>query len=316
MTERVLDLVIIGGGPAGLTAGLYGARARLELVLLEKVGVGGQVLVTEWVDNYPGFPDGIAGPDLVERMRAQAERFGLAIRQAEVEGLDLTGPQPQIRLAEAETLACRSLIIASGARPTALGVPGEAELRGRGVSYCATCDGPFFRDREIVVVGGGDTAVQEAHFLTRFARRVTVVHRRDSLRAAKVLQERAVANDKIAFCWNSRVIRILGSTEVEGVELEAIPSGQRSILPADGVFVFIGIRPNNEFLPSGALAVDPWGFLITDAEMQTSVPGVFAAGDIRSKNVRQISTAVGEAAVAALAAEGHALARSVSPKTP
>jgi len=304
MSNCDFQLVIIGGGPAGLAAGLYAARARLKAVLLEKGGAGGQVLLTDWIDNYPGFPEGISGFELADRMAKQTARFGLETRTASVVALGLDGECKTISLEDGEQITCRSIILATGARPNKLGIPGEAEFTGKGVSYCATCDGPFFRDQDIIVVGGGDTAIQEADYLTKFARKVTVVHRRDRLRAMKILQEKAFANDRIDFIWNSVVSRIEGDAGVESVRIRG-NGGQESVHRVSGVFVLIGTIPNNEFLPLDRLETDDWGFLQTDAEMRTNIPGVMAAGDIRSKSVRQVVNAAGEGAVAAIAAENY-----------
>jgi thioredoxin reductase (NADPH) len=304
MAEADYQLIIVGGGPAGLTAGLYAARARLKVVLLEKGAPGGQVMNTYWVDNYPGFPEGVSGMDLAEKMAAQARRFNLATRLGEVQSMDLSGPVKKIRLTDGQTLTGLAVILATGARPNQLGIPGEKELTGRGVSYCATCDGPFYRDMEIAVVGGGDTAIQEAVHLTRFAAKVTVIHRRDELRATRIIQEKAFASDKIEFIWNSIVTEVLGKNEVTGLRLRNTRTGEESILGVQGVFILIGIRPNNEMLPFHQLANDG-GFIRTDQEMRTSQPGVFAAGDICSKEVRQIVNAAGEGAVACISAEDY-----------
>ncbi|OGQ96560.1 MAG: thioredoxin-disulfide reductase [Deltaproteobacteria bacterium RIFOXYD12_FULL_57_12] len=301
MNPADYQLVIIGGGPAGLTAGIYAARARLKAVLLENGAVAGQVLTTDWVDNYPGFPDGISGFELIDRMTAQAARFGLETRQAQVTGLDIALPIKKVHLESGETITSRALIIATGARPNQLGVPGEKELTGKGVSYCATCDGPFYRDQEIAVVGGGDTAVQEAEHLTKFASRVTVVHRRAQLRATQIIQEKAFANPKIHFLWNTQVKGIEGTAGVQRLHLQT-NDGQEGSLAVTGVFVLIGTTPNNDFLPLEQLGSDKHGFVLTDGEMRTKIPGIMAAGDIRSKNVRQIVNGAGEGAVAVLAA--------------
>lgn len=298
------QLIIVGGGPAGLTAGLYAARARLKVVLLEKGAVGGQVLTTDWIDNYPGFPDGISGFDLIDKMTAQANRFGLETRYAPVTGMDLSAPIKTVFLENGEKLTCQTLIISTGASPNKLGIPGEAELAGKGVSYCATCDAPFYRDQEIAVIGGGNTAIQEAAHLTKFASKVTVIHRRDELRATKVLQEKAFANDRIHFIWNSVATGITGTDGVEGLTLRD-NNGQESELAVTGVFVLIGTIPNNDMLPLDQLSADNDGFVITDDEMRTKIPGVMAVGDIRSKTVRQVINAAGEGAVATLAAEEY-----------
>jgi thioredoxin reductase (NADPH) len=298
------QLIIIGGGPAGLTAGLYAARDRLQVMLVEKGVAGGQVLVTDWIDNYPGFPEGLSGFDLIEKITAQAKRFELETKNANVVKVELAEAEKKLIFENGEELTCQALIICTGARPNKLGIPGEQELTGKGVSYCATCDGPFFRDQEIIVVGGGDTAIQEADFLTRFASKVTVIHRRAELRATKVLQEKAFANERINFVWNSNVVAIEGGKEVERVKI-LDNNGEESEISSSGIFILIGTIPNNEVLPLEQLGADESGFVITDDEMQTRVPGVMAAGDIRSKRVRQIINAAGEGAVAAIAAEHY-----------
>jgi thioredoxin reductase (NADPH) len=296
------QLIILGGGPAGLTAGLYAARDRLQVVLVEKGVVGGQVLVTDWIDNYPGFPEGLSGFDLIEKMAAQAKRFELETKNANVVKVELTEAKKKLIFDSGEELTCQALIICTGARPNKLGMPGEQEFTGKGVSYCATCDGPFFRNQEILVVGGGDTAIQEADFLTKFASKVTVIHRRDELRATKVLQEKAFANERVEFIWNSNVVAIEGEKEVERVRIRN-NNGEEREIAASGIFILIGTIPNSEILPLEQLGADEFGFVITDNEMRTKVDGVMAAGDIRSKRVRQVINAAGEGAVAAIAAE-------------
>ncbi|HSH14177.1 MAG TPA: thioredoxin-disulfide reductase [Desulfurivibrionaceae bacterium] len=298
------QLIIVGGGPTGLTAGLYAARARLKAVLLEKGVPGGQVLTTDWIDNYPGFPEGISGFELVDRMTAQAKRFELEIRSgAEVTGMDLAGPLKSLTLADGTTLTAQAVILATGARPNKLNVPGERELAGKGVSYCATCDGPFFRDQEIAVVGGGNTAIQEAMYLTRFASKVTVIHRRGELRATRIVQEQALANQKIKFILNSRVTAIEGTGGVESLRIRD-NDGKESTLAVQGVFILIGIIPNNEILPAEQLEMAE-GFINADQEMRTNLPGVMAAGDICYKEVRQVVNGAGEGAVAAMSAEHY-----------
>jgi thioredoxin reductase (NADPH) len=304
MANTDYQLIILGGGPAGLTAGLYAARDRLKVLLVEKGVVGGQVLVTDWIDNYPGFPEGLTGSDLVEKMAAQAARFNLETKNGNVVKVELSEAAKKLILESGEELTSQALIICTGARPNKLGIPGEEEFAGKGVSYCATCDGPFYRDQEILVVGGGDTAVQEADFLTKFASKVTVIHRRDSLRATKVLQEKAFANESIEFIWNANVISIEGEKEVERVRLRDNDGTEKEIT-ASGIFILIGTIPNNETLPLEQLGADEQGFIKTDEEMRTRVPGVMAAGDIRSKTVRQIINGAGEGAVAAIAAEHY-----------
>lgn len=296
------DLVIIGAGPAGLTAGLYASRARLKTVLLEKLAPGGQILTTDFVENYPGFPEGLSGFELVDRMKRQAENFGLKIEGKEVIRLELT-PEKRMVITDKEAIETKALILTTGASPRKLGIEGEGLLTGKGVSYCATCDGPFYRDQEVAVIGGGDTAVEEAIFLTKFASRVHLVHRRDELRATKLLQERIKAAEKVNLIWDSVPTRILGQAGVEGVELKNIKTNKISTLPVEGVFVFIGYDPSNDLLADLPLDFDDFGFVKTDDNMETSIPGVFAAGDIRSKMLRQVSTAVGDGATAAFAAE-------------
>jgi thioredoxin reductase (NADPH) len=304
MAKTDYQLIILGGGPAGLTAGLYAARDKQQVLLVEKGVVGGQVLVTDWIDNYPGFPEGITGNELVEKMAAQAARFDLKIKNANVIKVEFSEAGKKLILENGEELTCQALLICTGARPNKLGIQGEKEFTGKGVSYCATCDGPFFRDQEILVVGGGDTAIQESTFLTKFARKVTVIHRRDTLRATKVLQEKAFANQHIEFIWNSNVVAIEGKNEVDRVRLRN-KEGQEQEISTSGIFILIGTIPNNEMLPLELLDVDEYGFLKTDEEMRTRVPGVMAAGDIRSKTVRQIINGAGEGAVAAIAAEHY-----------
>lgn len=304
MASVEYDLIIVGGGPAGLTAGLYAARAMLKAVLVEKGAVGGQVLLTDWIDNYPGFPDGISGFELIDKMAAQAARFGLETKLGSVTAMDLKGPVKRLTLEDGSELTAKAVIIATGAHPKQLGVPGEVELTGKGVSYCATCDGPFYRNQEVAVIGGGNTAVEEAVYLTRFADKVTVIHRRNELRATKIIQQHAFANDKVHFILDTQVQRIVGKDGVEGLQLVK-NDGEESFLPVYGVFMLIGTAPNNEMLPLEDLNADPYGFIPTDGEMRTSLAGVMAVGDIRSKTVRQVVNAAGEGAVAVLAVEEY-----------
>ena len=297
------DLVIIGGGPAGLTAGIYAARDKHDVVLLEKLSPGGQVLTTDWVENYPGFPEGISGFELMDSIRKQAERFGLKILNHEVQGIDLRGDEKHLSLASG-SIKARSVIVATGAQPSKLGIEGEDLLTGKGVSYCGTCDGPFYREAVIAVIGGGDTAVQEAVFLTRFASRVYVIHRRDELRATKIIQERAFANEKIEIVWDTVPVSIEGQTGVEKLRLRNVKSGEESALKVEGVFILVGTRPVTEFI-QGNLDLDGQGFIKVNRRQETSMPGVFAAGDVTSENPRQIATAVGEGTAAALYAEKY-----------
>ena len=297
------DLVIIGGGPAGLTAGLYAARARLNVILIEKIVPGGQVLTTDWIENYPGFPEGISGPDLIQKMTEQVKKFDLNIESNEVISLDLSEPVKKIKLSD-RTITSHTIIIATGASPKKLGIPGEDIFFGRGLSTCATCDAPFFKDKIVAAVGGGDTAVQESIFLTKFAKKVYLIHRRDQLRATKILQERAFANDKIEFIWDSVLTSIDGLANVEKITVKNVKTGKTKELSVDGCFIWTGILPNTSFLKD-EVKVDDNGFIIVDSNMQSSVPGVFAAGDARSTGLRQIATAVGDAASAVFSAEHY-----------
>ena len=304
MKKADYDLVIIGGGPAGLTAGIYASRARLNVLLLEKVAPGGQVLVTDWIENYPGFPVGSSGYDLVTNMVEQAKRFGLTIETGEVLSLDLSEAAKKIEL-NGKTITTLSIIIATGASPKKLGVPGEDMFIGKGVSFCATCDGPFFKEHIVAAVGGGDTAVQESIYLTKFAKKVYLIHRRDELRATKILQERAMENDKIEFVWDSVLTGIGGGlTNVEKISVKNVKTGEEKDIPVSGCFIWVGILPNTSFLKDN-IKVDENGFIIADQNMETSVPGVFAVGDVRNTPLRQVVTAVGDAAIAAVSAEHY-----------
>lgn len=297
------DMVIVGAGPAGLTAGMYAARNKQDVVLLEKISPGGQVLNTDWVENYSGFPEGISGFELMDRMKAQAEQFGLTILNHEVQDADLQGPEKHL-VVDSGSLNARCVILAPGAQPRKLGIEGESRLMGKGVSYCGTCDGPFYRNADVAVIGGGDTAVEEALFLTRFAKLVYVVHRRDELRATKILQDRAFANKKIRFVWDTLPIRIEGEKGVEALWVKNVKTGEKTSLEVEGVFIFVGTRPVTEFL-NGGVDLDEQGFIKVNRRQQTNIPGVFAAGDVTSEAFRQIATAVGEGASAALHAEKY-----------
>jgi len=300
MAEADYDLVIIGAGPAGLTAGIYAARARMNVLLLEKAVPGGQILVTDWIENYPGFPEGISGFDLAEKMRIHAQELGLKIETAEVHSLNLSETKKEIVLKD-KSITTKSLIIASGASPRNLGI-GEEKFMGKGISFCATCDAPFFKEKTVVAIGGGDTAVQEAIFLTKFANKVYLIHRRDELRATQILQERAFENDKIEIVWDSVATGVEGFFGVEGVKIKNVKTNEEKTLKADGCFIWVGILPNTDFL-NKSLKTDETGFIKADKNMQTSVPGVFAVGDVRDTPLRQISTAVGDGAMAAVNAE-------------
>ncbi len=296
------DLVIIGAGPGGLTAGLYAGRAMMKVLVIEKTAPGGQVIVSDWIENYPGFPDGISGFDLGEKMKDHMLNFGAVLETAEVKSVNFSSGIKTIELSN-RTITAKSVILAPGAAPRPLRI-GEDKFIGKGVSFCATCDAPFFKGKTVVAVGGGDTAVQEAIYLTKFADKVYLVHRRDELRATKILQDRAFANDKIEFVWDSVVKSIDGFFSVENVTVENVKTQETKTLAANGCFVWIGVLPNTTFL-EGIVELDKAGFIIADSDMATSVKGVFAVGDARVTPLRQISTAVGDGAIAAITAEHY-----------
>ena len=303
------DVIIIGGGPAGLTAGLYTSRAGLRTLLVERLMPGGLAATTDMVENYPGFPEGIAGPELMQRFEEQAVRFGLEIRMAQVQAISVRGRDRIVSVGD-EELVAGALIIASGSSPRKLGVPGEEAFRGRGVSYCATCDGPLYRDAVLAMVGGGDSAVKEGIFLTKFARKVHLIHRRDQLRASGVTRDRALSNEKIEFVWDSVVEEIVGDRMVSGVRIRNVKTREQSTLPVDGVFIFVGTEPNTDFV-KGILKLDEKGAIVTNRDTQTLVPGIFAAGDVQEIFAQQIAVAVGHGAQAAMMAE-HYLAEQQS----
>ena len=301
---KTYDAIIIGGGPAGLTAGIYLSRARMDTLLIEKAMPGGQAILTEIIENYPGFPHGIAGPELMQKMEEQAVRFGLKIEYGETEEVKIKEDKVKIVKINNKEYRTLTIILASGAEASKLEVPGEEELRGRGVSYCATCDAPFFKHQKIVVVGGGDTAIEEALYLTKFVWEVTIIHRRDRLRATKILQERVFANKKINFAWDSVVTKILGKEKVEGVLIQNKKTGEEKEIPCQGVFVFVGNVPNSKFL-NKVVKLDQKGYIFTDDNMMTSQEGIYACGDVRKKLLRQVVTACGEGATAAYAAQKY-----------
>ncbi len=304
-TESVANVVVIGSGPAGLTAALYTARANLGPVVIEGLDAGGQLMLTTAVENFPGFQDGIMGPDLMTAMRGQAERFGASIRRGQVTAVKLQ-TRPFEVVTDDGLLRARTVIVSTGASARLLGLPSERALMGHGVSTCATCDGFFFRGRPIAVVGGGDSAVEEATFLTRFASSVTVIHRRDTLRASKIMQEKALSNPKIAFEWDSEVVDILdpGATAVSAVRVKNLKTGAVKDLAVDGVFVAIGHTPNTALF-TGQLDMDRNGYLITHDGAKTNVPGVFACGDVQDHVYRQAITAAGSGCMAAIDAERY-----------
>lgn len=297
------DVIIIGGGPAGLTAGIYASRARLKTLLIESMSILCQAITTDHIENYPGFPEGVNGFELIEKFKSQAHRFGTEFIVSEVKGIKENNPGFKIQTQD-ESYTASSVIIASGARPKKLDVPGEDKLRGRGVSYCATCDGALFKDKEIVVVGGGDTALQEAIFLTRFAKKVSIIHRRNALRGVKILQERAFANKKIEFVWDSTVTEIMGVTKVSGIKLKNVKTGSEADFSCDGIFIFVGYAPNTDFLKDAVL-LDEKGYIISDDSCSTSMAGIFACGDCRKKLLMQVVTACGDGATAAFACQHY-----------
>lgn len=296
------NVVIIGSGPAGLTAAVYTARANLSPVLIEGWQAGGQLTTTTEVENYPGFAKGIMGPELMKEMRAQAERFGTTFKTGDVTAVDLKTRPLKVVVDDEENLDTKTLIVATGASPITLGLPHEKRLWGHGVSSCATCDGFFFKDKELVVVGGGDSAMEEATFLTKFATKVSVIHRRDKLRASKIMQDRAMKNEKITFVWNSIVEDVLGQDVVAGVRLKNVVTGKVWDLSCAGLFLAIGHRPNTALF-SGQLAMTATGYLVTGHGTATSIPGVFAAGDVQDAHYRQAVTAAGTGCMAAIDAE-------------
>jgi len=295
------DVIIIGGGPAGLTAGLYTSRSRLNTLLIEIGLLGGQMTTTEVIENYSGFPQGITGDELSRLMEEQARRFGLEVVSQEAVEVK-TESEMVIVKADDTNYHCKTLIICTGNEWRKLGVPGEKEFTGKGVSYCATCDATFFQDAQIIVVGGGDSALTEALYLTKFAREVTIIHRRDALRGTKVYQERVFADPKIKLLWNSVVQEIRGDSVVQSVLVKNVKTGEIGELKTEGVFLFVGLSPKTQFL-KGLVKLDEAGYILTGENCETSVKGIFAAGDCRKKLLRQIATAVGDGATAAFAAE-------------
>jgi thioredoxin reductase (NADPH) len=300
---EVRNVIVIGSGPAGYTAALYAARAELKPLVFEgSVTAGGALMQTTEVENFPGFPDAIMGPELMDSMRKQAERFGAELLSDDVIEVDLAAT-PKVIKTDSETYLAQAVIIATGSRYKELGVPGEKELGGHGVSWCATCDGFFFRGHDIAVIGGGDSAMEEATFLTRFGKSVTVIHRRDTLRASKIMQDRALANPKIKFLWDSEVAEVLGPDKVTGLRLKNTKDGGEQLLPVTGVFVAIGHDPRSDLF-AGQLATDPDGYLLVDEpSTRTAIEGVFACGDVVDRTYRQAVTAAGTGCAAALDAE-------------
>ncbi len=299
---EIENVIIIGSGPAGFTAGLYTARANLTPLLITGNEYGGQVAITYEVENYPGFPESLSGPDLVEKFKAQAEKFGTRVEFDYVNEIVVDQYPFLVRTANGQEYATQSIILATGARPRFLEIPGEKELGGKGVSYCATCDGFFFRGKDVLVIGGGDSACEEAIFLTRYASRVRMLHRRDTLRASKILQERVFSNQKIEMVWNTVLTEIVGENgNVTGVKTENTVTGEMGELKTDGVFIFVGHLPNNQLLQE-KFELDEDGHLIADRKTRTNVPGIFAGGEIMDKVFKQVATSVGQGCAAAMQA--------------
>ncbi|MFC1569603.1 thioredoxin-disulfide reductase [bacterium] len=290
------DVLILGGGPAGLTAGIYAGRAQLKVGMLERLMPGGQVAGTEFIENYPGFADGVTGPDLMMAMEKQARKFGIEIMTGTIESLDLESTPKKV-VASGKTYHAKTIIISTGTDPKLLNVPGEKEFKGRGVSYCATCDGPFFKDKDVVVIGGGSSGIQESLFLTRFVRSIQLIEFMDHLNAEKILQERAKQNPKFTFHLNHQVISINGSQKVESVTVKNRSTEKTFDIPAEGVFIWVGMQPNTDFIEE-QLKLNTWGFIIAGENCQTSIPGVFVVGDVREKEIRQITTAISDGTIA------------------
>jgi len=301
--DEAYELVIIGGGPAGLTAAIYAGRARVQTCLLGGSLPGGQPATTAGVDNFPGFPDGIGGTELAQRFQSQADRFGARIVQESATEVDFS-ERPFVIHTDRGEYHAQAVIVATGAMPRRLGVPGEGKFYGRGVSSCATCDGFFYRDKRVIVVGGGDSAVDEALFLTKFAEKVTIIHRRDELRATKIYQEKAMTNPKIDFIWDSVVEEILGDQTVTGVRVQNVKTQERDMVAADGVFVYVGMEPKSDVF-DGQLEVDERGYVISNEKQHTNIPGVFVAGDVQDPHYRQVVIAAGTGAAAAMEAERY-----------
>ena len=304
MAERhIYDMIVVGGGPGGYTAALYAARAGFDTLVLEQLSAGGQMALTEQVDNYPGFEEGIDGFSLAEKMQRQAERFGAGTEYAQVDRLDLAA-EPKVLETSEWTYFARTVVIATGASPRELGLPNEAALVGRGVAYCAACDGMRYKDKTVVVVGGGNSAAADALLLSRIARKVILVHRRDKLRATKVYHEPLMKAENLEFRWNSTVTELLHDGKLTGIRLKDVQTGEESVLPCDGVFISVGRKPATE-LVCGQLELDGNGYLVADETTMTSIPGVYAVGDVRTKPLRQVVTAVADGATAVSMAEEY-----------
>ncbi|MGE4357005.1 MAG: thioredoxin-disulfide reductase [Candidatus Omnitrophota bacterium] len=304
MKEGLYDLVIVGGGPAGLSCAIYAGRARLKTLVLERTALGGQLLFTEKIENYPGFSEPISSYKLAEEMKKQAEKFGIEFREEEVIEIDVKGKEKIITTQVEGVYHALAVVIATGTRYKELGVPGEIELVGKGVSYCGTCDGPLFQNKEIVVVGGGDTALEETIFLSRFAKKIFLIHRRDKLRGTKILQEKVFYLPNVEIRWDSVVKEIKGREKVEGVIINNLKSGKEEFVICQGVFIFVGAKPQTEFI-RGFIKLDEQGFVITDEKLETSQKGIFSCGDVRKNNLKQVVNACAEGALAAISAEKY-----------
>lgn len=303
IADKIYDMIIIGGGPAGYTAALYAARSGLDCLVVEKLSAGGQMALTHQIDNYPGFPDGVDGFTLADSMKNQAERFGVQTKFAEVKELNLL-ENPKVVKTANETFLAKTVVLAMGANPRELGVKGEQELIGKGISYCAACDGMFYRGKTVTVVGGGDTAAVDALLLSRVAKKVVIIHRRDTLRATKIYHEPLLKAENVEFCWDSVVTELLQDEKISGVRLRNVKTGDFSEIAVDGVFVSVGRKPATELL-QGQIALDESGYAIAGEDTKTSIDGVFAVGDIRTKSLRQVVTAVADGAVAVHSAEEY-----------
>lgn len=300
---HIYDMIVVGGGPGGYTAALYAARAGLDTVVLEKLSAGGQMALTEEIDNYPGFEEGVDGFTLAEKMQQQAERFGAKSEYAQVERMDLTATPKVLETSEG-TFYARTVVLATGANPRELGVAEEAALTGRGVAYCAACDGMRYKGKTVVVVGGGNSAAADAMLLSRVAEKVILVHRRDTLRATKVYHQPLMEAENLEFCWNSVVTQLLHEEKLTGVKVKNVNTGEESIIPCDGLFISVGRTPATE-LVKGQLELDPSGYVVADETTATNLPGVYAVGDVRTKPLRQVVTAVADGAMAVHMAEEY-----------
>lgn len=296
----MFDIVVVGAGPAGIAAGIYAKRAMLDCLIIDKQGIGGQIVLSDLIENYPGFPS-ISGFELMNKFKEHAEKLGINVKQAELESISKSGDYFAVKLTS-EEIQTKSVIITTGAKPKKIGIPGEIKFTGRGVSYCATCDGPFFRDMDVAVIGGGDTAAKEANYLTKHANKVYLIHRRNELRAEKINQERVFENPKIELILESVPLEIRGTDTINHLLINNIKSNKTNLLGVKGVFIFIGHEPNTEFI---SVKKDENGFIMTDENLQTSIKGIFAAGDCRHKRLKQVVTAVGDGALAAVCAEDY-----------